>query len=141
MDARRWESAEVSRTGSRRRSLLRRCGATGRFRRSPRSIRFVCHPAAHACMRVRANQVGQWKGQAVEGLADMFSRGRSLGIGEVEMKDLRAKIGRLAVENEFFVARAREMSPVEKKSMIDRGRADLSVSRRCRLLKLSRSSL
>ena len=33
------------------------------------------------------------------------------------------------------------MSPAEKKAMIDRGRADLSVSRQCRLLKLSRSSL
>jgi hypothetical protein len=33
------------------------------------------------------------------------------------------------------------MSPAKKKAMIDRGRADLSVSRQCRLLKLSRSSL
>ena len=33
------------------------------------------------------------------------------------------------------------MSPAEKNAMIDRGRADLNVSRQCRLLKLSRSSL
>ena len=33
------------------------------------------------------------------------------------------------------------MSPAKKKAMIDRGRADLSVSRQCRLLKLSRSPL
>ena len=52
--------------------------------------------------QVHPNQVGQWKKQAVEGLADVFSRGQSPGISEAEVKDLHAKIGRLAVENDFL---------------------------------------
>ena len=52
--------------------------------------------------QVHPNQVSQWKRQAVEGLADVFSRGQSPGISEAEVKDLHAKIGRLAVENGFL---------------------------------------
>ena len=52
--------------------------------------------------QVHPNQVSQWKRQAVEGLADVFSRGQQPGISEAEVKDLHAKIGRLAVENDFL---------------------------------------
>ena len=52
--------------------------------------------------QVHPNQVSQWKKQAVEGLADVFSRGQQPGISEAEVKDLHAKIGRLAVENDFL---------------------------------------
>lgn len=52
--------------------------------------------------QVHPNQVSQWKRQAVEALADVFSRGQQPGISEAEVKDLHAKFGRLAVENDFL---------------------------------------
>ena len=52
--------------------------------------------------QLHPNQVSQWKRQAVEGMADVFARGKSMGITEAEVKELHAKIGRLAVENDFL---------------------------------------
>lgn len=53
--------------------------------------------------QVHPNQVSTWKRQAMEGLADVFARGgQASGPSEAEMKDLHAKIGRLAVENDFL---------------------------------------
>jgi hypothetical protein len=60
---------------------------------------------------------------------------------EAEVKELHAKIGKLVVENDFFVTRAEAMSPSERKAMINRDRTDLSLTRQCKLLKISRSSL
>ena len=53
--------------------------------------------------QVHPNQVSTWKRQAVEGMADVFARGAKLeGPTEAEVKELHAKIGRLAVENDFL---------------------------------------
>ena len=53
--------------------------------------------------QVHPNQVSTWKRQAVEGMADVFSRGgKADGVSEAEVKELHAKIGRLVVENDFF---------------------------------------
>jgi len=53
--------------------------------------------------QVHPNQVSTWKRQAVEGMAEVFSRGsKAEGPTETEVKDLHAKIGRLAVENDFL---------------------------------------
>ena len=53
--------------------------------------------------QVHPNQVSTWKRQAVEGMADVFARdGKSSGPSEAEVKELHAKIGRLAVENDFL---------------------------------------
>jgi hypothetical protein len=41
---------------------------------------------------------------------------------KLEVKELHAKIGKLAVENDFFVTRAEAMSPSERKAMINRPR-------------------
>ena len=41
----------------------------------------------------------------------------------------------------IFVSRAEAMSPAERKTMIRKDRADLSLSRQCRRLKISRSSM
>jgi hypothetical protein len=47
--------------------------------------------------------VSTWKRQAVEGLADVFAKGDKLtGPTESEIKELHAKIGRLAVEKDFL---------------------------------------
>lgn len=53
--------------------------------------------------QVHPNQVSQWKRQAVDGMADVFAKGgRAEGTTEAEVKELHAKIGRLAVENDFL---------------------------------------
>jgi len=53
--------------------------------------------------QVHPNQVSTWKRQAMEGLADVFAKGgQASSPSEAEMKDLHAKIGRLAVENDFL---------------------------------------
>ncbi len=49
------------------------------------------------------NQMSQWKKQALNGLAGVFYKGGSPdAISDAEVKELRAKIGRLAVENDFL---------------------------------------
>ena len=53
--------------------------------------------------RVHPNQVSTWKRQAMEGMADVFSRGvKSEAPSEAEVKELHAKIGRLTIENDFL---------------------------------------
>ena len=53
--------------------------------------------------QVHPNQVSTWKRQAVEGMAEVFARGgKSDGPTDAEIKELHAKIGRLAVENDFL---------------------------------------
>ena len=53
--------------------------------------------------QVHPNQVSTWKRQAIECMADVFaSDGKSGGPAEAEVKDLHAKIGRLAIENDFL---------------------------------------
>jgi transposase len=53
--------------------------------------------------QVHPNQISAWKRQAVDGMADVFSRGgKASGPSEAEIKELHAKIGRLAVENDFL---------------------------------------
>ena len=51
---------------------------------------------------VLPTQVSAWKKQAVEGMADVFAKGGSSDERETEIKELHAKIGRLAVENDFL---------------------------------------
>jgi transposase-like protein len=51
--------------------------------------------------QAHSNQVGTWKRQAIEGMADVFSSGKRSGPTEAEVKELHAKIGRLAVEHDF----------------------------------------
>jgi len=53
--------------------------------------------------QVHPNQVSTWKRQAVEGMVDVFAKGgKSSGASDAEVKELHAKIGRLAVENDFL---------------------------------------
>jgi transposase len=53
--------------------------------------------------QVHPNQGSTWKWQAIEGMADLFARGgKPEGPTEAEIKELHAKIGRLAVENDFL---------------------------------------
>ena len=53
--------------------------------------------------QVDPNQVSTWKRKVVEGMADVLSRGgKPSAPTEAEIKELYAKIRRLAVENDFL---------------------------------------
>ena len=53
--------------------------------------------------QLHPNQVSTLKRQAMEGMAEVFAKGdKPNGPTEAEIKDLHAKIGRLAVENDFL---------------------------------------
>ncbi len=54
--------------------------------------------------QVHPNQVGAWKRQAVEGLAEVFSKDaeRRTRDHERAVRDLHAKIGELIVERDFL---------------------------------------
>lgn len=53
--------------------------------------------------QLHPNQVSTWKRLAMDGMADVFAKGgKPSGPTEAEVKDLHAKIGRFAVENDFL---------------------------------------
>ncbi len=53
--------------------------------------------------RIHPTQVTTWKRQAIEGLTGVFSdKIRKAENKDVEIKELHAKIGQLAVENDFL---------------------------------------
>jgi len=53
--------------------------------------------------QIHPNQVSTWKRLAVDGMSDVFAKGgKPTGPTEAEVKELHAKIGRLAVENDFL---------------------------------------
>ena len=53
--------------------------------------------------QVHPNQVSTWKRQAMDGMADLFSKGgKPSGPSDAEIKELHAKIGRLTIENDFL---------------------------------------
>jgi transposase len=52
---------------------------------------------------VHPNQITQWKGQLLEGAAGVFGHGRVQAVpAPVDLKALHAKIGELALENDFL---------------------------------------
>ena len=53
---------------------------------------------------VHANQITQWKSQLLEGAAGVFGGEAKAGPAEaaVDLKSLHAKIGQLALENDFL---------------------------------------
>jgi len=58
------------------------------------AIKFDLHP----------NMIAQWKRQAVEGLAQVFSDGSAKReeASEAQIKELHAKIGQLTIERDFL---------------------------------------
>ncbi|MDP2517937.1 IS3 family transposase [Shimia thalassica] len=90
--------------------------------------------------QLHPNQVSTWKRQAIDGMADVFSGGKQSGPTEAEIKELHAKIGGLAVENDFLSEGLKKVSPDKKRSMIQRAHPNLSISRQCQLVNLGRSA-
>ncbi|WP_106404309.1 IS3 family transposase [Thalassovita autumnalis] len=90
--------------------------------------------------QLHPNQVSTWKRQAIDGMADVFSGGKQSGPTEADIKELHAKIGRLAVENDFLSEGLKKVSPAKKRSMVQRDHPKLSISQQCKLVSLSRSA-
>ena len=76
-------------------------------------------------------------------MKEVFSKGaeRSRGDHEGEIRDLHAKIGELTVERDFFGKRGQVVSRERRRAMIEPCHPNLSLSRQCHLLCVSRSSL
>ncbi|MEQ3726274.1 MAG: IS3 family transposase [Tateyamaria sp.] len=92
--------------------------------------------------QLHPTQVSTWKRQAIEGMAGVFSdKIKKAESKDGEIKDLHAKIGQLAVENDFLSQGLKPMSPSERREMIRKKNTKLSLTRQCKLLKISRSSL
>ena len=51
---------------------------------------------------VHPNQITQWKSQLQEGAVAVFGTGATVATPAVDLKSLHAKIGELALENDFL---------------------------------------
>jgi transposase-like protein len=83
-------------------------------------------------------QINDWKRQLLERAADVFGSGTAPD--PVDLAPLHAKIGQLALENDFLESRAHQVGVAERFSVVDREHP-LSVARPAKLLDISRSAV
>ena len=93
--------------------------------------------------KVHPNQVSTWKQRAVEGMREVFSKGAERSRGDHEGGDPGPAREDRGVDGGagYFGQRAQVVSPERRRAMIRRDHPRLSLSRQCRLLVVSRSSL
>ena len=86
--------------------------------------------------------IHQCKRALLEGASGVFERGgrKAPEVDEEQVKDLHAKIGELAVANDFFGQKSQTLDRQVRRNMIERANADLSIGKQCKLLSISRSS-
>ncbi|MCZ8108492.1 MAG: IS3 family transposase [Burkholderiales bacterium] len=95
-----------------------------------------------AAYGVHPTMIHQWKKTLLDGAADIFERGgrKPAEVDEDTVRDLHAKIGELAVANDFLSRKAQALDREVRRGMIERNHPSISVGMQCRLLSLPRSS-
>ncbi|WP_409557784.1 IS3 family transposase [Aliiroseovarius sp. M344] len=90
---------------------------------------------------VHPTMIHRWKRALLEGASGVFERGgrKAPEVDEEQVKDLHAKIGELAVANDFLARKLKPDRQVRRK-MIEPNLPGLSVGKQCALLSISRSS-
>ncbi len=89
---------------------------------------------------VYANVIKTWRDQLLEGAAGVFGEGKPDAPPPIYVKELHAKIGQLALENDFLSGALGKAGCAERKAMIDTEHR-LPIGRQARLLSLSRGSV
>ena len=89
---------------------------------------------------VRPNQITDWKNQLLAKAADVFGGEPRPDKATVDLKVLHAKIGQLALENDFFEGRAHQGRHAERKAMIDHNHP-LPITRQAKIANISRGSV
>nr|WP_245513710.1 IS3 family transposase [Antarcticimicrobium luteum] len=90
---------------------------------------------------VHPTMIHTWKRALLEGASGVFERGgrKAPEIDEEQVKELHAKIGELAVANDFLSRKLKPDRQVRRK-MVEPANPDLSIGKQCKLLSISRSS-
>nr|WP_254451367.1 IS3 family transposase [Aliiroseovarius sp. xm-m-339-2] len=90
---------------------------------------------------VHPTMIHSWKRALLEGASGVFERGgvKKPEIDEEQFKELHAKIGKLAVANDFLSRKLKPDRQVRRK-MVEPANTDLSIGKQCKLLSISRSS-
>ena len=80
---------------------------------------------------VHPTMIHQWKRALLEGASGVFERGslKAPEVDEEQVKDLHAKIGELAVANDFFGQRAQTLARQARRKMIEPNLPGLSVGK------------
>ncbi|WP_419182860.1 IS3 family transposase [Mameliella alba] len=91
---------------------------------------------------VHPTMIHQWKRALLEGASGVFERGgkKAPEIDEEQVKELHAKIGELAVANDFLSRKAQTMDRQVRRDMIEPANSALSIGQQCKLLSIARSS-
>ena len=92
--------------------------------------------------KVHPTQFTRWKQEFRENAAYLFGKDKEKDVNhEAELAELHRQIGKLKIENDFFIQSARsELALAQKQTVITTGHLKISIERRCQLLGLPRAS-
>jgi transposase-like protein len=78
---------------------------------------------------IHPNQITQWKSQLQDGAAGVFGEARAEQAAPVDLKALHAKIGELALENDFLVSHRRNRRPARYETWWQAGHPTIEACR------------